>query len=198
MLFETSQALLGSLTGDERARMQLPSGRDGRAYNLYLQGIPYLRAGDQASLAIAEQFFTKSLEIDSASVEAHVSLGAVYNARYFLGIEGGQVNFELAKDEFEKAARLDPDSPLVMRALANVYWQEGKNIPDLEIAVRALKIKPRTLDVLLVAAEAYTLGGLPKYGLDLSERVLDADPSNPTARYFATVASAWSGQSEKA
>src|SRR5207249_3993759 len=65
MLFEAANAILGKLTPRERERMQLPSGRDGRAYNMYLQGAALLRAGDPASLAAAEQFFQRSLSLDS-------------------------------------------------------------------------------------------------------------------------------------
>jgi tetratricopeptide (TPR) repeat protein len=68
----------------------------------------------------------------------------------------------------------------------------------LAIGQRALTVRPRTLELQTVAAQAYTLGGLCDCGLDLCRRVLSADPSNSEARYFAVLAAAWGQRSEDA
>jgi len=197
MLFETTSALLGTLTAAERTRMALPSGRDGRAYNMYLEGASNLSAGDPQSLVIAEQFFKRSLELDSTFADAHVGLGAVYNSRYFMGIEGGAHNYELASEHFQSAARLDPSSPLAMRARLNHYWQQDRYADCLELGQKALRTRPLTLDLRLVAEEAYVLGALPDIGVKLGEEILREDPSNPSARFWVVIGAAWSGQSEK-
>jgi hypothetical protein len=49
------------------------------------------------------------------------------------------------------------------------------------------------LDLDVVTAEAYVLGGLPQVGLEWSERILAEDPSNPSARFWAVIGAAWSG-----
>jgi tetratricopeptide (TPR) repeat protein len=198
MLFETATALLGSLTPAERTSMQFPAVRDGRAYNLYLRGVSLLREGDPESLPVASQFLERALALDPTSADTHVSLAAVYNSRYFLGIEGGQANFDSARAHSEAAADLDPTSPSTMRALTNLEWMQERGLACLAIGQRALTVRPRTLELQTVAAQAYTLGGLCDCGLDLCRRVLSADPSNSEARYFAVLAAAWGQRSEDA
>jgi hypothetical protein len=69
--------------------MQLPSGRNGQAYELYLEAAPFLAADDPTRCARPHFCSRRSLELDSTFADAHVGLGAVYNPRYFKGIEGG-------------------------------------------------------------------------------------------------------------
>jgi tetratricopeptide (TPR) repeat protein len=197
ILFETAAALLGQLTPEERSRMQLPSGRNGRAYEIYLEAAPFLVADDPQSLRTAELLFQRSLELDSTFADAHVGLGAVYNSRYFKGIEGGDQNLQLAREHFETAARLDSTSALAMRALTNLYWQDNDGEKCLAIARRARSMRPRTLDLQLVAQEAYTLGGLSDIGADIGEEILAVDPANPAARFWQVISTAFSGQAHR-
>jgi TolB-like protein len=198
ILFEAATAMVGPLTDHERTLMSLPSGRDGRAYNLYLEGAAHLRADDAVSLATAEQFFLRALELDSTFAEAHVGLGAVHNSLYFEGLEGEQQGFDRARHEFMRAVALDPASPLVMRSMLSIHWQLRQSVECLEIGQRAARMRPHTLQRRIVAAEAYVLGGLPDVGLRLSESVLGEDPSNPAARFWAVVGAAWSNENNVA
>jgi len=198
MLFSVATGLLGNLTRDERARMQLPSTRDGRAYNLYLKGAALLGEDTPDALPQAKALFRQAFTIDPTSAETHVSLGAVYNAQYFQGLEGGFANFDSARTHFEAAMDLDPTSPLAMRALTNLEWVQERYRTCLEIGLRALTARPRSLELETVAAEAYTLGGLEDVGLQLCQRVLRIDPSNPSARYYAVLAATWGLHNEEA
>src|SRR5262249_133051 len=81
--------------------------------------------------------------------------------------------------------------------LANIHWQQGESEECLKIGWRAARMRPRTPDLQLVAAEAYVLGTLPSVGMQLSERVLAQDPSNPSARFWAVIGAAWSGNLDK-
>jgi TolB-like protein len=193
MLFEAATALLGRLTPDERARMELPSGRNGAAYSLYLEGASHLRAGDPASLVIAEQFFRRSIELDSMFADAHVGMGAVLHARMFLGLEDDDRNVSLARSHFLRAYRLEPMSPLAMQAQAEILIEDGRFRDALAVALRAMHTRPRTTSHELVAGRIYT-AVLPKVGLRICKDILVEDPSDPAARYFAVLAAAFSGQ----
>ena len=196
MLFETASALLGKLTAEERGRMQLPSGRNGAAYSLYLEGGSHLRAGDPASLAIAEQFFQRSLELDSTFADAHVGLGAAYNSRGFMGLEGGERNDVLAHFHFQRAYELDPQSPLAMQGYSEILNMQGRYREALAVGMRAMRMHPRTLAHELVAAHIYALI-LPEVGLRICKEILAEDPSDPAARYWAVIAAAFSGQADE-
>jgi tetratricopeptide (TPR) repeat protein len=193
MLFDTATALLGELTPTERSRMALPSGRNGAAYALYLEGASHLRAGDPASLAIAEQFFQRSVELDSTFADAHVGLGAITHARGFMGLSGGQRNFALAESHFFRAYELDSLSPLAMQGYAEVLNSKGRYRESLAIGMRSMRHRPRTLAHELVAGRIYAVI-LPEVGLRICKDILLEDPSDPAARFWAVIAAAFSGQ----
>lgn len=82
--------------------------------------------------------FRKALEAEPGSSLAHAYLAMVATARHHFNPDHSFL--ELAKSETETALQLSPGSPEANRALAGVYFQEGKFSEALERALETVEI----------------------------------------------------------
>jgi len=95
-------------------------------------------------------------------------------------IEQGQL------EDAEKEARLalaDPSTRAVACAVLGTIRFQQKRLPEsVHFLEQALRLEPHLLGAHLSLAEAYSLQGKSDLALKLYRRVLELDPSNPTAR----------------
>ncbi len=183
------------LTGAEEVVVATPESTSVDAYDAYLQGEHFLLEGDQESVEVAFQYFTRAVELDPGLADAHVGLGAVYHERFENGWGGGAGSLELAEASFETALGLDPGSVRARRGLMQVYWGLGLSEAILLQGQEAGRAgRPDDVETLLARADAFTLSGLYDLALPIQRRVIAIDPRNEDAHWKLTWASGFAGR----
>ena len=135
--------------------------------------------GDQESTDVAFEYFARAIEIDPTLTEAHVGLGAVYDARFWSGWGGGLRNLDLARSSYEDALRLNPANMRARRGLMSVHFSFGDSEACLRQGQEAARLgRPDDVETLLARGEAFYRGGLHDLALPLLGRVIALDPGN--------------------
>lgn len=89
--------------------------------------------------------------------------------------------FKAAATELLKAIEINPTGTDAMVALANVYFELGKNDQAIRMAERALKINPNHADAHLALGTAYQTIGNNKKAIEAYQTYLKLKPDAPLA-----------------
>ncbi len=191
-------SLKGPVSDEEQRRLATPPSKSTEAYEFFLLGADQLRLGVPNSLRQAEPYLARALEIDPGLEKAWVALGAVHAARYFLGLEGGDRNLELAEQSYRKALELKPGYFSATRGLLRLHFYRSDPKECLEIARQLETIQPRDAEGLLLLAEAYLFGDMLDKAMGLLERVIAMDPANEAALWHRVRVAGGAGHHRKA
>jgi adenylate cyclase len=144
-------------TGAEAARAQADSG-GGVAYDLYLQGLSYLRRPISAkTLETAENLFERALAEQPDFARAQAGLCETRVERYLL--EKIPAFVSSAKQACANAEALDSTAHEVHMALGGLHLATG-HASDAEAAYRrALDLVPQSPDAMIGLAESLTSAG---------------------------------------
>ncbi len=150
------------------------------AYDLYLQGLSYLRKPKSArTLDAAEQLFQRSLAEESDFARAQAGLCQTRVERFLL--ERVPAHVAAAEEACTRAQDRDPAAFEVHEALGSLRLVTGDSAEAEASYRRALAIVPESPDALIGLAAALAEGGDP----ELAERTLEsAIAAQP--RYTAT------------
>ncbi len=179
-----------SLTAEEREKLAVAPSTSADAYDHFIQGANKLRTYDPLSIASAELFFKKAIELDPALEEAWVGLGAINTDRYFRG-DGGDAELKEAERCYRRALELHPGHAAAERGMVRVHFERGEAEEILKVGATAARRGPDDIEALQVRGWAYTLGGLPEKAIPIFDRVLELDPANQGAAWYRVVAEAW-------
>ncbi len=130
----------------EPEREALAAGRTQNieAYRAYLRGMDYAgrREPDLETLQLAEQMFTRAVELDPQFALAWVELSEVHSRMHLWKKDSGPERLEKARRAAARALEIDPDLPEGHRALAYYhFWGHQDHqaaLAEFEIAMQAL------------------------------------------------------------
>ena len=126
-----------------------PTTRQGRAYELYLQGRQVAAQRNPSSLATAIEFFGGALELDPAYAEAYASLAQTYLLMFRYGNMDHEQAIALASPAVDRALELNPDSAAALNARGLLSGLTG----DVNVAERAfrraIELHPEQMDSYL-------------------------------------------------
>ena len=153
-----------------------PRAGDIAGYDLYLQGLAYLRqANSVRSLDAAEQLFRRVLAEQADSARAQAGLCRTLVERYLLDRVPAHV--ATAEAACATAQSLDPSAYEVHLAIGGLRLVTG-DVEEAEAAYRrALAIVPESPDVLIGLAAALAEGGDLAEARRTLERAIAAQPS---------------------
>jgi tetratricopeptide (TPR) repeat protein len=134
-------------------------------------------AADLTSLALAmkaldrwhdaHRVFGEAVKADKSYVRAHIEWGSLLLEKY---------NFSEAKQSFDDALKIDPDSPEAHVAMARTYLEGEHEVPKaLEEVEKALKVNPHSSEARVLLGSLHILSEeLPKAREEL-QKVLAAN-----------------------
>ena len=159
---------------DARA-MARPRGGDIAAYDLYLQGLSYLRqATSPRSLAAAEELFQRALAKDADFARAQAGLCQTRVERFLLQRSPAEVT--AAEEACTRAQLLDDSAYEVHEAVGSFRLVTGDAAESEAAYRRALAIVPESPDALIGLAEALAARGDAAQAERTFERAIAAQP----------------------
>ena len=133
-----------ALLEPEREALAASRTTDIEAYQAYLRGMDYAsrREPDPETLELAEQMFSRAVQLDPQFALAWVELSEVHSRMVLWAKDRGPQRLEKAREAAEKALAIDPDLPEGHRALAYFHYWGNRDyqaaLAEFEIAMRAL------------------------------------------------------------
>lgn len=189
-----------TLTPEEASRLNRPKVVDPEAYEFYLKGRANFSFLTPEMVDIAEQNFTRSLEIDPNFSPAYAGLAGVWIARKQLGLPGyTPAETEPKYTEYiRKSFALDSTDADVWRMYATKlvyeYDWEGSSLA----IERCLEINPNFAEAHAINAHFTMMQSNWDKAWSEIHKALEQDPVNPMVNMFYNVMLLHSGQYEKA
>jgi len=118
--------------------------------------------------------FDKALSEDKQCVEAHHSLGLIYERRN---------EVRRALKHYERAVRLDPQHFDSFNQMGIVYGKLGRNVEAIKAFIQAIRIKPDYVEAYANLAMLYFNGGRYPEAITACERALKIKPDYAYTHY---------------
>lgn len=175
----------------ERARvhkvMRVPD-----AYVGFLAGMDCMAVCDLPNLRRARRKFSESLEIDPTFAAAHAGIARSLLFEWLLlGADSPEVMAQ-AKKCANLALELDPDDAQIVSTSASVDLHQHDIPAALEQFADAEALSPHSGELLVGYANALSMGGEPRLGLEKFEKAVSLDPLQPDDRWWAGASIAFS------
>jgi TolB-like protein/lipoprotein NlpI len=152
-----TDALMVTLTKNEKDRIEKRHTNSIDAYTYYLKGREYLNRLTPDDVDVAVGFFKKALAIDSNYSLAYAGLGEAY-AQKFRAFSMGDEWSDSSRLMSEKAINLDPDIAEPHIALGLNLFYSGKLRLALKQYLKAVELNPNSIAVVDVGQVYYLLG----------------------------------------
>ncbi len=202
-IFALQDEIAGEIAKNLRVRMNEssapPASANPEAFQLFLAGRDRAELAGTADLKAAIELFQRSiaLEPNYAPAWAQMARANIQLARW-----GGidlQTGYAAARKAVDKAAALEPDSPVVLVALgwvrrtADWDWKGAR-----EAFQRALGLEPNNPETLAAAAILCCNLGLRTEGIQDARRAVELDPLNAATNLNLSLLFQFDGQLKKA
>lgn len=150
-----------------------------QAFDLYLRGQQELRTFTAASLARAEEYFRRAIELDQDFIPCYYALGTVY----VMQITDVQVpipeNRAKLRDVVNRGLALAPSNAGLIGLSGQLARYDGDNDRAGQQLRRAMEIDPSNIPVRMLYAMFVGDQGYPEETLEVGNRSLEIDPLNP-------------------
>ena len=155
------------------------------AYKLFLESRQYSMQRNDRDLTRAIELLKKAVELDPDFAEAHAELAFVYPQKHRYGDLSREERDRLREYHLNRALKLAPEKPEVLRANALKILQERgdstKMIADLR---KAIQIKPNYADAHYLLFQGLDWAGQEEISIKSLERAVELDPLN---EFFAVM-----------
>ncbi len=202
-IFALQDEIAGLIAKNLRVRMSEssapPASANPEAFQLFLAGRDRAELAGTADLKAAIELYQRSLALEPnyAPAWAQMARANIQLARW-----GGidlQTGYAAARHAVDKAAALEPDSPVVLVALgwvrrtADWDWKGAR-----QAFQRALGFEPNNPETLAAAAILYFNIGLRNEGIQDARRAVELDPLNAATNLNLSLLFQFDGQLKKA
>lgn len=185
------RVVAGGLSLAEREALAQPAARSVDAYELYLKGAIALQGETEEENDRAYELFRRALEIDAKLNAARIGMGAVHLNRYFFGWQGGYSNLERAEELFRSALEQDEADIFAVRGLALALYEKKEAMAGVRVALSHALDHPDDPESLVTVAHLFMIASLPGIASDLTDRVIELDPSSMSATWLRVCALSW-------
>jgi serine/threonine-protein kinase len=178
---QVAEALDVTLLEPERRRLAVKPTDNLEAYDYYLRGNDYMRAGwEPELLRIAVDLHSRAVALDPAFALAYTALADAHLKMYQLYFDRTEERLGEAKNAVDKALELGPELPETHVALG-LYHYRGKGEYDwaVEQFTIALEGKPNNALALNAIGSVYRRQGKWSEAATYFERALALDPRSP-------------------
>ena len=166
-----AQAFRINLSPQEEEKIASKPTENSVAYDYYLRGRSYAR---RESLEYALQMYEQAVKLDANFALAHAGIayicGIIYEIREHVPkwVERGEA-------ACNRALELDPHLAEALVARARIVYAQRKHEEAIELAKRAIAIKPDCEGVYNVLGRAYFASGRFEEAAEMSERAMEAN-----------------------
>jgi serine/threonine protein kinase/cytochrome c-type biogenesis protein CcmH/NrfG len=166
-----AQAFRINLSPQEERKIASKPTQNSVAYDYYLRGRSYAR---RESLEFALQMYEQAVKLDPNFALAHAGIayicGIIHEIR-----EHNPKWVERGAAACNKALELDPSLAEALVARARISYSQHKHGEAIEIAKRAIALKPDCEGVYNVLGRAYFASGQFQEAADLTEKAIEAN-----------------------
>jgi TolB-like protein/Flp pilus assembly protein TadD len=170
-----------TLLEPEREELQSRPTENLEAYQAYLRGKYRSGLADftEENQRGAIENFQHAVELDSEFALAYAGLAHAHSFYYRLGYDLTEERRMMARQAFDRALALDPESPHVLFETGFYHYYVEQDF-DAALAkfLAAAEIHPNDADVLAAAAYVWRRQGKFKEGIERLERAFELDPKN--------------------
>jgi TolB-like protein/DNA-binding SARP family transcriptional activator/Flp pilus assembly protein TadD len=180
-------AVGATLTASEAGAIAAAPTRSSEAYQLYLQGLDYVRRPREGEgvqrrdLDVAERLFNRAVALDPDFAAAHAALSLLHADKYTGLVDQSAARAALQQQEAAAAIRLAPDLPAAHLAMGLVWHLRVEYELALTEFRLALRSAPSDPEVWLRMAYAYRGRGDWDSALVAFDRAIRLDPRNVRA-----------------
>ena len=177
---EVASQLQVKLLPREEQSLANKSTQNTEAYKLFLQAREYSQLRDETSLKKGIDLLEQAIELAPEYAEAHAELAFLYNQRHFYGILDKETRDENMKIHMEKALKLDPEKPEVLRAktVYDLVMGNSDTTQRIEDLRKAITINPNYADGHYGLGMALNAAMQPKAALKYFAKTAELDPLN--------------------
>jgi serine/threonine protein kinase/Flp pilus assembly protein TadD len=166
-----AQAFRINLSPQEEQKIASKPTQNSVAYDYYLRGRSYAR---RESLEFAIQMYEQAIKLDPTFALAHAGVayicGIIYEVR-----EHDPKWVERGSAACDKALQLNPNLAEALVARARISYSQRKHDGTIELAKRAIAIKPDCEGVYNVLGRAYFASGRFQEAADIVEKAVTAN-----------------------
>src|SRR5215813_953671 len=178
---EICEGLRLELSSDEKDRLEQQKTANAEAYEEYLRGRDSLGRFIYHTIARKDideaiEHFERAAYLDPTFALAHSGLGKAYANRVIKGT-GEPGDYDAAKDAFDKALALDPDSLEARRHMVLIYLSRGEKARARETAERLVREAPNDPGVHFQRGVIARLDGQYEKALRCFERMRRLSPA---------------------
>jgi tetratricopeptide (TPR) repeat protein len=152
-----------------------------RALELFVRAQSLVSFNDHPHVDAAVALLDQALAVEPGFSRARAARGYAQWRRYFAGWGSSSTELEHALRDVDAALRQDPGSVGAHTTLIWICWDMGWHERGVDVGRRVLDEQPDSLGAALAYARALHNAGLADAALPVTERVLAADPTHPTA-----------------
>jgi adenylate cyclase len=173
-------ALKVQLTEGEQLRFGRPLTTNIKAYDYYLRGCDLQKQTRQEANLLAEQMFSKALELDPQFAAACAYLGIVYFDRWTMGWSEDQQTLDRALALAREAVTRDPQLPDAHRLLGVILlWNREYESAIAEVE-QAIALDPNHADAYAALGSIFNFAGRPEETVGLIQKAMRLNPQHPT------------------
>jgi TolB-like protein/Tfp pilus assembly protein PilF len=179
-----AESLQAKLSGREEQALAIKPTNNPEAYDAYLRGLAFeARINNTISVRPdlvreAIKFYERAVQLDSDFANAWARLSRMRARRLPLG-DSAQINRDAAREAFENAQKLQPDSPETLLALGSYQYGVLRDFVAAKATFeRVSKILPSSSEALIALAEVVRGEGRWDLYIAYLERALVVDPQN--------------------
>ena len=182
------EGLQVEISPTEQKAIQQRATSNVEAYNDYLQArfhfSEYLVHSQVESLQYGERLMLHATSLDGNFAEAYALLAEFYLFEAANFTDNAPENLKKAELAAQNAARLNPQLPEGMIALAHFYSEAGKEREAMQAAKKAVELAPNNEIAWQVLAYAYYYAGLGELAEQGYRRVVELNPMPPQEHWM--------------
>jgi serine/threonine protein kinase/Flp pilus assembly protein TadD len=160
-----------NLSPQEERKIASKPTQNSVAYDYYLRGRSYAR---RESLEFALQMYEQATKLDPNFALAHAGIAYICAIIHEIR-EHNPKWVERGETECHKALRLDPNLAEALVAKARISYSQRRHEEAIELAKRAIALKPDCEGVYNVLARAYFASGRFQEAAELAEKGIEAN-----------------------
>jgi serine/threonine protein kinase/Flp pilus assembly protein TadD len=166
-----AQAFRINLSPQEEQKIASKPTQNSVAYDYYLRGRSYAR---RESLEFALQMYEQAIKLDANFALAHAGVayicGIIHEVR-----EHNPKWVERGEAACEKALQVDPNLAEALVARARIVYSQRRHEEAIQLAKRAISLKPDCEGVYNVLGRAYFASGKFREAVELAEKAIEAN-----------------------
>jgi adenylate cyclase len=178
-------SLAVKLTEGDRLRLRRPSTNNLKALEKFFEAVPYIRAFNRESNAMARHLIEEAIAIDPEFAGAYDTLACTHFMDVILGSsKSPRISLAQATKLLHKAIALYEDYPLAYSHLSYVYTMQRQYEKAIAEGEKAVALNPNSDNALVWLGMAMDRAGRSEEAIALYKKAMRLSPFPPSYYYL--------------